>query len=115
MDSICTQSVTQAECDACSDGYYDEDNKRPNCDNSINPNEGDIELKAGVDIIMEVFFVDEAFKKVDFNVNGGTVPVDTYSLRVRKNINAMVREGTNSLVVEPRKDTNIARIKVTIE
>ncbi|MBN1175242.1 hypothetical protein JXA48_01220 [Candidatus Woesearchaeota archaeon] len=115
MDSVCTQSVTQSECDACPDGYYNEDRQKPNCHIEIDPTEGDIKLKAGVDIIMEAFFVDEAFKKIDFNINGGTIPVDTYSLRVRKNINQLVREGTNSLIIEPRKDTNIARIKITIE
>lgn len=115
MESVCTQSVTQSECNACPNGYYSEDNKKPNCEQYVDPTEGDIKLKAGADVIMEVFFIDESYKKIDFNINGGKVPVDTYSLRVKKNINTLVREGTNSLIVEPRKDTNIARIKVTIE
>ncbi len=115
VDSICTTSVTPSECIACPDGYINENRKRPNCP-TITNSPGELELKAGVNVFLEVFFVDDSYKKVNFNFNGeGVLPVNTYSTRVKKIINPYVREGTNSLIIQPQRDVTIAQIKVSVE
>ncbi len=116
VDDICTTAVTSAECDACPDGYIDEDRKRPNCPSTFTDEPGELELKAGVNIFLEMFFVDDSYKKVNFNFNGeGVLPVNTYNSRVKKIINPYVREGTNSLIIEPQRDVTISQIKITVE
>ncbi|MCF7799370.1 hypothetical protein K9M74_05715 [Candidatus Woesearchaeota archaeon] len=116
VDDICTTAVTLAECDACSDGYVDKDNRRPNCPTIELDNPSILELKAGVHVFLEVFFVDDSYKKVNFNLNGeGVVPMNTYKARVKQIIDPYVREGTNSIVIQPQKDVTISHIKVTVE
>jgi hypothetical protein len=116
LDDVCVTSVTGALCEACPNGYRNEDNKPPNCPSTTSDSPGELELKAGVNVFLEVSFVDDTYKKVDFNFNGdGIVPVNTYSTRVKKIINPFVREGTNSLIIQPQRDVTISQIKVTIE
>ncbi|MCA9477643.1 MAG: hypothetical protein KC535_00670 [Nanoarchaeota archaeon] len=114
-DSVCTTSVTSAECQACPSGYRDEDRDRPNCPAVEEDTTVQTEVKAGVDIVMEVFFTDESYKKVDFNINGNIMPVDTYSISAYRTITPYVREGINSLVIQPRKDVDIAQLKIVVE
>lgn len=117
-DSVCTTSVTAIECRACTDGYRDEDRDRPNCPTNNDDDDDnffDTEVKAGVDIILEVDFTNKEYKKVDFNINGNVMPIDTYSVSVYRTITPYVREGINSIVIQPRKDVNIAQIKIVVE
>lgn len=114
-DSVCTTSVTGAECKACPNGYRDEDRDRPNCLVQEDDDDLETEVKAGVDIILEVAFTDREYKRVDFNINGNIMPVDTYSVAVYRDITAYVREGINSITIQPRKDVTIAQLKVVVE
>ncbi len=117
MDSVCTTIVTPSECAACPDDYHDKDNYRPNCPaptETIN-SDGEKELKAGVDVLFKIYFANQDYKRVDFVINGKELPVDTYSMLVQRNINQFVREGTNSVEIQPRRDIAIAQIKVAIE
>lgn len=117
LDSTCTTIVTPAECDACPDGYRDEDNDRPNCPTGSSSSSmlDEPELKSGVDIIFKVYFATQDYKKVDFIINGKTLPVDTYNMLVERNINSMVQEGANSVEIQPRRDVTISQLKVAIE
>lgn len=116
VDDICTTAVTSAQCEACPDGYINKDRERPNCPTSDTSEPGVFELKAGVNVFLEVFFVDDSYKKVNFNFNGeGVLPINTYAARVKKIINPYVREGTNSLQLQPQRDVTISHIKVTVE
>ena len=72
-------------------------------------------VKAGVDVILEVDFTNKDYKKVDFNINGNIMPIDTYSISVYRTITPYVREGINSIVIQPRKDVNIAQLKIVVE
>lgn len=115
-DSVCTTSVTSIECQACSSGYRDEDRDRPNCDyHSDDDGLSVTEMKAGADIVLEVDFVNDEYKKVDFNINGNIIPINTYSLSAYRTITPYVREGINSLVIQPRKDVDIAQIEIVVE
>lgn len=116
QDAICTSTVTPADCGACTTYYHNAEGERPNCP-AIDPvlTSGEGELKAGVDVVLKVYFTDDTFKRVDFNINGVKIPVDTYSTSIIRNIDPYIREGTNSIVIQPRKDLAIASMKVTIE
>lgn len=117
-DSVCTTSVTPSECDACPDNYYDVDNRRPNCpvqNDTTSSSSDEKELKAGVNVLFKAYFANQDYKRVDFIINGKKLPVDTYNMLVQRNINSFVREGTNSVEVQPRRDIAIAQIKVVIE
>lgn len=116
VDSVCTRYVSPSECDACPDGFEDEDGDRPNC--AYEPSNNDfeeLELRDELQLIIEIRFVDREYKKVDFNINGNTIPVDTYNLLVTRDISPYVNEGTNSIQIIPRKDVEIAEIKVKID
>lgn len=114
-DSVCTTSVTGAECQACPNGYRDEDRDRPNCPYEDDDTDLETEVKAGVDIILEIDFTSREYKRVDFNINGNIMPVDTYSVTVYRDITSYVREGINSITIQPRKDVTIAQMKVVVE
>lgn len=116
MDSTCSLVVTLADCDACPDGFENEDGDEPNCPTSNTLSyEDDPVLKSGVDVVLEAYFTNKEYKKVDFVINGQEIPIDTYNLNVFRNINPFVREGTNTLEIQPRKDITIAQVKVVIE
>ena len=113
---VCTVAVTSAMCSACPDGYRDEDRDRPTCTIYDDVEyDDDPRVKAGVDIFMRVDFADNDFKKVDFEINGQRIPVDTYSITVHKDITPYVREGINSIQIVPRRDVDIAQLRVTVE
>jgi len=115
-DSVCTPSITASECNACPDGYKDEDGHSPNCPTqSYTTDKGEPELKSGIDINLEVYFTNKEYKKVDFVVNGFKIPIDTYNVKLYRKINSFVHEGTNSLEIKPRKDVTISQVKVKIE
>lgn len=117
-NSVCTPVVTPAECDSCPDGYFDESNQQPNCPSSSSgttPTFNDQELKAGVDIILQSFFADNSYKKVDYVINGNKLPIDTYATQFDRNINPLVKEGINSIIVQPRRDLNLAQLRVVVQ
>lgn len=116
MDSVCTPSITVSECSACPDQYRNEDGDRPNCPSTTYTTyEDEPELKSGVDLLLEAYFTNKEYKKVDFIINGYEVPVDTYNLNIYRNINPFVHEGTNSIEIQPRKDITISQVKIKIE
>lgn len=116
MDSVCTPSITVSECNSCPDDYKDEDGHRPNCPTqSYTTYDDEPELKSGIDINLEIYFTDKEYKKVDFVINGYEVPIDTYNVKLYRNINTFVHEGTNSLEIKPRKDVTISQVNVKIE
>ncbi|MGE0793161.1 MAG: hypothetical protein AB7V77_03220 [Candidatus Woesearchaeota archaeon] len=114
-ESICTAVVTQSDCDACPNKYYNVDKETPNCKATTSTEDGEEELKSDVDVIMKVYFTDDSYKKIDFIVNGMTVPVDTYYTSYQRTINEQIRSGTNSIQIKPRSDVNIAQLKVSVE
>lgn len=114
--NVCTQAVSIAECNACPDGYRDEDNDQPNCPaRQVVQFLEEEELKSGVDIVLESYFTNQDYKQVDFVVNGYSIPVDTYNVQVYRNINSYVHEGTNSLEIRPRRDVSISQVRVVVE
>ena len=118
MSSICTAVVTPAECDACPEYYLDENGQEPNC--PIVPSTGTptfnaAELKAGVDIILQSIFADNSYKKVDYVINGNTLPIDTYAMQYDRNINPFVKEGINAIVIQPRRDLDLAQLRVVVQ
>jgi hypothetical protein len=119
VDSVCTRFVTPAECGACPNKYHNINRSEPNCPNTIDnqgtPVSGTTSLKAGVNIILDTLFTDNSYKKIDYVINGNTLPINTYAVRYERNINPFVREGMNSIIIKPRKDVNIAQLKVVIQ
>ncbi len=116
-NSVCTQIVTPAECGACPNKYHNLTGAEPNCPSSPStgtPVSGNMELKAGVNIILDTLFADNSYKKVDYVINGNTLPINTYALRYQRNINPFIQEGMNSIVIQPRRDVDIAQLQVHI-
>ncbi|MFP4118638.1 MAG: hypothetical protein ACLFTH_01130 [Candidatus Woesearchaeota archaeon] len=116
-DDVCTPYVTVSECNACPDGYENEDGERPNCpprDESIEY-EDEPQLKAGADVLLRVDFVDRSYKDVTFVINGMELPVATHSRSITRSIDQFVRYGTNSIVIKPQRDVTIAQMDVRIE
>ncbi|MFP4523630.1 MAG: hypothetical protein ACLFNM_03735 [Candidatus Woesearchaeota archaeon] len=112
----CTNTVTPSECGACYSGYKQENGDAPNCPNTPTTQSGEYtNLKAGVDIILESFFTDDSYKKVDFNINGNILPIDTYALQLYRNINIYVHEGVNSIQVQPRNDITLSQLRVKVQ
>ncbi|MGM5479933.1 MAG: hypothetical protein ACQESC_00565 [Nanobdellota archaeon] len=117
FDSVCTSYVTISECDACPEGYYDDNSNRPNC----LPQEDSLSyldeprLKAGVDVLLRVDFVDTSYKDVDFVINGQTLPVSTYNQGITRSIDNLVHYGTNSIVIKPQRDVTISQIDIRIQ
>jgi hypothetical protein len=116
VDNTCTSAVSVSECNACPDGYRDEDDKRPNCpvQDTVDFASED-ELKSGVDIVLESYFTNQDYKRLDFIINGYAIPVDTYNTRIYRNINEYVHEGTNSLELKPRDDVTISQVRIVVE
>jgi len=98
--------------------YLDENGQEPNC--PIVPSTGTptfnaAELKAGVDIILQSIFADNSYKKVDYVINGNTLPIDTYAMQYDRNINPFVKEGINAIVIQPRRDLDLAQLRVVVQ
>ena len=117
FDSICTPTIVPSECDACPNGYKNSFGERPNC--IINEEEFESEedpnLKSGVNIILDVRFAKQDYKKVDFLINGYKIPVDTYNMKIYRNINQFIQEGTNTIEIKPRRDVTISQLKISIK
>jgi hypothetical protein len=73
------------------------------------------DIKDDINLILQSFFVDESYKKVDFNINGNLLPIDTHATQIYRNINIYVREGINSIQVQPRNDIAISQLRVVVQ
>lgn len=113
FQKICTPVVSQADCEACPNKYLDNDRKTPSCA-PTNYDDGEEVLKADVDIILDLYFGDDKYKKIDFVINGINMPVDTYALSHTRIIDDYVRSGFNSIQIKPRNEVFISQIKVKI-
>jgi hypothetical protein len=60
------------------------------------------------------FIDDTSRKRVDFNINGYRISIDTYAIEYTQNIDAYVRSGTNTIEIVPVQDIDIAEINAEI-
>jgi hypothetical protein len=112
----CLEAVTPSDCESCTVGYRNVQNQLPVCPTPELPSAGEVlGLKSGVNILLQSFFVNDNYKRLDFNINGNTLPIDTYSLQEFRNINIYVREGINSIQIKPRSDVTISQLRVAIQ
>ena len=116
LESTCTPVVTNSECNACPQGYYNNDKKKANCPGTETEVEGDETLKADINVVLKIDFTGESWKELDFIINGEPVHVNTYYLSYSKVIDEQVRSGVNSLEIKPYDDDiNIAQLQIKIE
>lgn len=113
----CRASVSYTQCDLCPSGYEDEDGSEPNsCDGNVYEYEElDESLDSDYDIRLVVKFVnDEDRKRIDVNINGHKVSIDTTDLEFKRNIDDYVRSGSNSIELLPREDVDIAELRIEL-
>lgn len=113
----CRASVSYTQCDLCPSGYEDEDGRKPDsCDGSIYQyEEFDESLDEDYDMRLVVRFVnDEDRKRIDININGHKVAIDTRDIEFKRNIDDYVRSGSNSIELIPREDVDIAELRIEL-
>lgn len=113
----CRASVSYTQCDLCPSGFENEDGSEPDsCDGSEYVYE-DLEesLNEDYDARLIVRFVDDEIRKrLDLNINGHRVSIDTTAIEYKRNIDDYVRPGTNSIEIIPREDIEIAELSVEL-
>ncbi|GIU69341.1 MAG: hypothetical protein KatS3mg002_0577 [Candidatus Woesearchaeota archaeon] len=113
----CRASVSYSQCELCPSGYRDEDGSRPSSCNEISSTykEFDESLDSNYDVRLTVRFIDdENRKKIDININGRKIAIDTRDIEFKKNIDEYVVPGSNSIELIPREDVNIAELKIEL-
>jgi hypothetical protein len=117
ISNKCTPSVSSSQCDLCPSGYENKDGSSPDSCSSTNFKFQDT-TKALLDNYQVRFIVrfldDTTRKRVDFNINGHEISVDTYNIEYTKVIDQYVQDGTNTIEIVPVEDVDIAYIKVDI-
>jgi hypothetical protein len=113
----CRASVSYTQCDLCPSGYENEDGSEPDsCDNSIYQYEElDESLDTDYEVRLTVRFVnDEDRKRLDVNINGHKVSIDTREIEFKRKINDYVRSGSNSIEILPIEDLEIAELRIEL-
>ncbi|MGV8151051.1 MAG: hypothetical protein ACP5NV_04950 [Candidatus Woesearchaeota archaeon] len=113
----CRAQVSYTQCDLCPSGFEDESGSEPDsCDGSIYEYEDlDETLITDYDARIVVRFVnDDDRKRVDINVNGHKLSIDTMDIEFKRNIDEYVRSGSNSVEIIPKEDVDIAEIKIEL-
>jgi hypothetical protein len=113
----CRASVSYTQCDLCPSGYRDDGNSRPNsCTiGTYKYKAQDESLDSDYDIQLIIRFVDNTERKrVDVNVNGHIVSIDTQDIEFKRVIDDYVRSGSNSIEIIPVEDVNIAELRIEL-
>jgi hypothetical protein len=114
----CKAQVRASECDLCASGFINKDNKKPDACRTGNfeiPDD-DSELLSSYDVTLTVRFADDTSRKrLELNINGYKLAIDTRSIEYAKIIDSYVRDGTNSIEIIPIEDVDIAEIKIDIK
>lgn len=114
--ATCTPSVSPSQCDTCPNDYRQEDGSRPQCPYSSESDASEeLKVNSNVDVIMEVRFVDDSFKKMDVYINGVATSIEGYKSVVYRNVNDYVHDGTNTIKIVPLKDVEISSLRIKIE
>jgi hypothetical protein len=114
----CTPSVSSTQCDLCPSGYVNIDGSSPDSCTGDNFKFTDTttELLSNYQVKFTVRFLDDTSRhRVDFNINGHRVSVDTHDIEYTKIIDAYVIQGTNTIEISPIEDIDIAEIKVEVQ
>jgi len=115
LPNKCTTSIGYTDCTLCTSGYEDHSGSSPDvCDSKTKQyTDTTSQLLSNYDIKLTVTFIDDTSRKrVNLNVNGHIVSIDTTQISYSKLIDDYVREGTNSIEIVPIADVDIAEIKV---
>jgi hypothetical protein len=113
----CRASVDSSQCSLCPSGYVDKGGSRPDsCSSSdFQFTETTKDLLDNYQVRLIVRFIDDTSRKrVDFNINGYRISIDTYAIEYTQNIDAYVRSGTNTIEIVPVQDIDIAEINAEI-
>lgn len=113
----CRASVSYTQCELCPSGYEDEDGSEPDsCDDSTYKYEElDESLSSDYDARLIVRFTnDEDRKRVDININGHKVSIDTQDIEFKRNIDDYLKSGSNSIEIIPREDVDITELRVEL-
>lgn len=115
----CKASVNYLDCQLCPSGYVNDGGSSPDaCSANVeqfssNP---DSQLLDNYQVTFTVRFTDDTSRKrIDFNINGHTVSVDTSNIEFSKVIDNYVLKGTDSIEIEPKEDVDISQILIEIK
>jgi hypothetical protein len=115
LPNKCTTSVRYSECSLCHSGYEDDSGDNPDTCDTRNYQYAEVtqDLLSNYDIKLTVRFTDDTKRKrVELNVNGHAISIDTIKIEYTRLLDDYVREGTNSIEIVPKEDIDIAEIKV---
>jgi len=113
----CRASVSYTQCDLCPSGYRDEDNSKPrSCTSAAYEYvEQEESLDSDYDVKLLVRFVnDEDRKRIDININGHKISIDTREIEYERIIDEYVRSGSNSIEILPVEDVDIAELRIEL-
>ena len=117
LPNKCTAYIASSQCQECYSGYEDDGGSTPqSCTGDIFTFKD--ESKALLDIyevrLIVRFADDTTRKRVDININGYKISIDTTDIEYTKVINDYVRQGTNTIEIIPKEDITIADISAEV-
>lgn len=113
----CRASVSYTQCDLCPSEYENTDGSSPDSctGTTFTYNQLDESLLSDYDVKLVVKFTnDEDRKRIDMNVNGHKISIDTTAIEFERNIDDYVRSASNSIEIIPKEDAEIAELKIEL-
>jgi hypothetical protein len=118
INDRCRAAIDSNQCELCSSGYENKDGSSPDAcvgGNIVYKDENFV-LLDNYDVKLTVRFINDIDrKKVDINVNGRRISIDTRDIEYTKIIDDYVRQGTNSIEIVPIEDIDIAELKIELK
>lgn len=118
LENTCEKDVSVYECDDCTTGYWSEELGRPDCSGERDLDRYydvlDEELDEQYDIVLTITFVEQGRNKIDLEINGFLLTIDTEDRVYIRNISDLVQSGTNTLEMIPRNDIHVGELKVEV-
>ncbi len=117
INDRCRTGISGQLCLMCPSGFKDEGGSSPDsCSSITSYDELEDVLINDYETKLIVLFTDDLNRKrVDINVNGHIVSIDTVDIEYTKVINSYVRKGSNSIEIIPKEDITIAEMRVEIK
>lgn len=113
----CRAAISYNQCELCPSGYRDESGSRPNACNTNNYQYKEItkKLDPNYDVRLTIRFIDnENRKRLDVNINGQKIAIDTRDIEFKKTIDEYVVSGSNSIELIPKDNVDIAELKIEL-
>lgn len=113
----CRASITYSQCELCPSDYKNEDGSKPGSCYEPSQTYTDEEeiLDDKYDVVLKINFVNNDLRKrLELNINGHKISIDTTNIEFKRNIDEYVRSGSNSIEIIPKEDVDIAELTVEL-